>query len=66
MLSLQCVQAVWIEFSVGNSFGIFKNFRQVDGGLKMLRLVWEDQKYLKRTELLAVILVVFVLGHEDH
>ena len=27
------------QISAENSFGIFKNFRQVDGGLKMLRLV---------------------------
>ena len=54
------------RFLVGNSFGIFKNFRQVDGGLKMLRLVWEDQKYLRRTELLAIVPAAFVLGHEDH
>ena len=54
------------RISVGNSFGILKNFRQVDVGLKMLKLVWEDQKYLQRLGLLAVILVVFVLGHEDH
>ena len=32
----------------------------------MLRLVLEDQKYLQRLELLAVILVVIVLGHKDH
>ena len=54
------------RISVGNSFGIFKNFRQVDGGLKMLRLVWGDQKCLQRLGLPAVVLVVFVLGHEDH
>ena len=51
---------------VGNSFGIFKNFRQVDGGLKMLRLVLEDQKYPQRTELLAIVRAAFILGHEDH
>ena len=39
------------------------NFRQVDVGLKMLRLVLEDRKYLQRLGLLAVIIVVFVLGH---
>ena len=54
------------KISVGNSFGIFKNFRQVDGGLKMLRLVWGDQKCLQRTELLAIVRAAFVLGHEGH
>ena len=54
------------RISAGNSFGVLKNFRQVDVGLKMLRLVKGDQKYLQRLGLLAVILVVFVLGHEDH
>ena len=52
--------------SVGNSFGIFKNFRQVDVGLKMLRLVLEDQEYLERTELLAIVHAAFVLGHVGH
>ena len=51
------------RISVRNSFGILKNFRQVDVGLKMLRLVLEDRKYLQRLGLLAVIIVVFVLGH---
>ena len=54
------------QISAGNSFGIFKNFRQVDVGLKMLRLVLEDQEYLQRTELLAIVRAAFVLGHEDH
>ena len=54
------------QISAGNRFGIFKNFRQVDVGLKMLRLVLEDQEYLKRTELLAIVHAAFVLGHEDH
>ena len=26
----------------------------------------EDQKYLQRTELLAIVRAAFVLGHEDH
>ena len=51
------------RISVGNSFGVLKNFRQVDVGLKMLRLFLEDLKYLQRLGLLAVIIVVFVLGH---
>ena len=51
------------RISVGNSFGVLKNFRQVDVGLKMLRLVLEDRKCLQRLGLLAVIIVVFVLGH---
>ena len=42
------------------------NFRQVDVGLKMLRLVLEDQKYLQRIELLAIVLVVLVLRHVGH
>ena len=32
----------------------------------MLRLVLEDQKYLQRIELLAIVHAGFVLGHEDH
>ena len=32
----------------------------------VLRWVWEDQKYLQRTELLAIVPAAFVLGHEDH
>ena len=32
----------------------------------VLRLVLEDQKYLQRTELLAIVPAAFVLGHEDH
>ena len=32
----------------------------------VLREVWEDQKYLQRTELLALVRAAFVLGHEDH
>ena len=31
----------------------------------VLRLVLGDQKYLQRTELLAVVPTAFVLGHED-
>ena len=31
-----------------------------------LRLVWEDQKCLQRTGLLATVPAAFVLGHEDH
>ena len=54
------------RISVGNSFGIFKNFRQVDVGLKMLRLVLEDQKYPQRTELLAIVPVASVLGRIGH
>ena len=34
--------------------------------LMVLRLVLEDQKYLQRTELLALVRAAFVLGHEDH
>ena len=34
--------------------------------LMALRWVWEDQKYLQRTELLAIVPAAFVLGHEDH
>ena len=34
--------------------------------LMALRLVWEDQKYLQRTELLAIVPAAFVLGHKDH
>ncbi len=32
----------------------------------VLRWVWEDQKYLQRTELLAIVPAAFVLGHEGH
>ena len=32
----------------------------------VLRLVLEDQKYLRRTELLALVRAAFVLGHQDH
>ena len=34
--------------------------------LTKFSLVLEDQKYLQRTELLAVVHAAFVLGHEDH
>ena len=30
-----------------------------------LRWAWEDQKYLQRIELLAIVHAAFVLGHED-
>ena len=39
---------------------------RVFSSLMVLRLVWEDQKYLQRTELLAIVPAAFVLGHEDH
>ena len=54
------------RISAGNSFGVLKNFRQVDVGLNMLRLVKGDQKYLQRLGLLAIVPAAFVLGHEDH
>ena len=54
------------RISAGNSFGVLKNFRQVDVGLKMLRLVKGDQKYLQRTELLAVVHAASVLGRIGH
>ena len=31
-----------------------------------LRWVWKGQKYLQRTELLAIAPAAFVLGHKDH
>ena len=39
---------------------------RVFSSLMVLRLVLEDQKYLQRTELLALVRAAFVLGHEDH
>ena len=39
---------------------------RVFSSLMVLRLVLEDQKYLQRTELLAIVPAAFVLGHEDH
>ena len=39
---------------------------RVFSSLMVLRWVWKDQKYLKRTELLAIVPAAFVLGHEDH
>ena len=34
--------------------------------LNGIRWVWKDQKYLQRTELLAIVPAAFVLGHKDH
>ena len=39
---------------------------RVFSSLMVLRWVWKDQKYLQRTELLAVVRAAFVLGHKDH
>ena len=39
---------------------------RVFSSLMVLRWVWEDQKYLQRTELLAIVPAAFVLGHKDH
>ena len=39
---------------------------RVFSSLMALRWVWEDQKYLQRTELLAIVPAAFVLGHKDH
>ena len=41
-------------------------FNRVLSSLTTLRLVLEDQKYLQRTGLLAIVPAAFVLGHEDH
>ena len=38
----------------------------VFSSLMVLRWVLGDQKYLQRTELLAIVRAAFVLGHEDH
>ena len=41
-------------------------FNRVLSSLTTLRLVLEDQKYLQRTGLLAIVPAAFVLGHKDH
>ncbi len=38
----------------------------VFSSLMALRLVLEDQKYLQRTELLAIVRAAFVPGYKDH
>ena len=43
-----------------------RGFNRVLSSLTTLRLVLEDQKYLQRTGLLAIVPAAFVLGHEDH
>ena len=42
-----------------------QGFNRVLSSLTTLRLVLEDQEYLQRTELLAIVHAAFVLGHED-
>ena len=43
-----------------------RRFNRILCSLTTLRLVLEDQKYLQRTELLAIVRAAFVLDHEDH
>ena len=41
-------------------------FNRVFSQLIALRWILEDQKYLQRLKLLAIVRVAFVLDHEDH
>ena len=43
-----------------------REFNQVLSSLTTLRLVLEDQKYLQRTELLAIVRAAFVLDRIGH
>ena len=39
---------------------------RIFSSLMALREVWEDQKYLQRLGLLAIVHAAFVLGHVGH